>query len=405
MLFTISWRNIWRSRTRSLVVMGAIVLGIWALIFMISFSTGMVKSYISKAIENEISHIQLHHPGFLEDKEVKYYIGGTDEVLAKITARPGVQATASRTICNGMLTSSKGARGITIRAIDPDAESKLTKIDQKIIEGDYFKAKKKNQVLISERIANKLKLKLRSKVVLTFQDLNGEIVAAAFRVGGIFATGNTPFDEMNIFVKRKDLNKLFSEEAGIGHEIALLLDDPKVLAQTQADLKASFPKLSVQTYQEISPDVQLYESQIQTSANIFIFIIMLALIFGIINTMLMAVLERYRELGMLMAVGMNKLRVFTMIVLETIMLAAVAVIPGLLLGYLTVRYFGYKGIDLSAFSDGMEQFGMSTLIYTELEPNFYIQLAFAVGITAILGAIYPAFKAIRLKPVEAIRKI
>jgi ABC-type antimicrobial peptide transport system permease subunit len=132
---------------------------------------------------------------------------------------------------------------------------------------------------------------------------------------------------------------------------------------------------------------------------------MLALVFGIINTMLMAVLERYRELGMLMAVGMNKLRVFTMIVLETIMLAIVAVVPGLVLGYATVTYFGKNGIDLSAFSKGMQQFGMSDIVYTDLDPGFYVQLAMAVGITAVIGAIYPAYKAIRLKPVEAIRKI
>lgn len=405
MLFTISWRNIWRSRTRSMVVMGAIILGVWALIFMISFSTGMIKSYVNNAIQNEISHIQIHNPDFMEDKESKYFMESISEKVDYIATQDAVQSVTARTIANGMLSSSKGARGITIRAVDPSTEAAVTKIDGKIVEGEYFTDDKKNQLLVSTRIAQKLKVKLRSKVVLTFQDKDGEITAAAFRIAGLFESGNTPFDEMNVFVKKTDLNRIFGQGEDIGHEIALFLKDPATLEATQTSLQAKYPDLSVQTYREISPDVQLYESQIQTSATIFIVIIMLALVFGIINTMLMAVLERYRELGMLMAVGMNKLRVFTMIVLETIMLAIVAVVPGLVLGYATVTYFGKNGIDLSAFSKGMQQFGMSDIVYTDLDPGFYVQLAMAVGITAVIGAIYPAYKAIRLKPVEAIRKI
>jgi ABC-type antimicrobial peptide transport system permease subunit len=121
--------------------------------------------------------------------------------------------------------------------------------------------------------------------------------------------------------------------------------------------------------------------------------------------MLMAVLERYRELGMLMAVGMNKAKVFGMIVLETIFLALIALVPGLVLGWATVQLLAEKGIDLSAFSQGLSQFGMSQVVYPQLQNGFYLQLAAAVAITAVVGAFYPAWRAIRLRPVEAIRKI
>jgi ABC-type antimicrobial peptide transport system permease subunit len=136
-----------------------------------------------------------------------------------------------------------------------------------------------------------------------------------------------------------------------------------------------------------------------------IVIIMLALIFGIINTMLMAVLERTRELGMLMAVGMNRSRVFTMIIIETILLGVIAAPVGLLLGFLTNTYFAIYGIDLSSYSEGMEKFGLSDVVYTHMQTTDYISIMIAVAITAILGALYPALKAIRLKPVDAIRKI
>ena len=132
---------------------------------------------------------------------------------------------------------------------------------------------------------------------------------------------------------------------------------------------------------------------------------MLALIFGIINTMLMAVLERNKELGMLMAVGLNKGKVFTMIMLETLLLGCVGAPLGMFLGWLTINYFSNNGLDLSSFASGLEQMGMSTMIYPVADTSLYLQMTAAVAITALLAAIYPSLKAIKLRPVEAMRKI
>ncbi len=381
------------------------MIGIWAIITLMSFSYGMIVSYVNNAIRMETSHLQIHHPNFKEDYEIQYFIANPDAELAAIRQNEYVESATARSLVNGMLATARGTRGVTIRGIEPESEIRLTKFDEKIIDGSYINPLKKNQLLISKRLAEKLKLKLRKKVVLQFQDLNREIVAGAFRIAGIFDTGNAPFDEANIFVNKTDLNRLLGE-ANIAHEIAIYLKDPTTIDSAQASIKALVPKDQlVENYREISPDIRLYESQIGVSATIFIAIFMLALIFGIINTMLMAVLERTRELGMLMSIGMNKLRVFGMIVLETLMLGSIGAPVGLFLGWLTIIYFKDKGIDLSAFSKGMEQFGMSTVIYPAMENDLYVRLSIGVLITAILAALYPAFKAISLKPVEAIRKL
>jgi len=403
MIFTISWRNIWRSRTRSLVVMGAIVVGIWALIFLLSFSSGMSESYVNNAIRNQLSHIQIHQPEFMDEKEVQYYFEQGSEKRQQLVRIPHVEEVAVRSLGNAMLSTSRGARGVQIRAVEPELEKRVTHLEEKIVDGEYF-GDRKNELLLSERLADKLGVKVRSKVVLTFQDTENEITTAAFRISGLFDTGNNMYDEAVLFIKRTDFNRLLDKE-DIAHELAILLTDSDALDNATAEAQKLFPNLLVQTYREISPDVQLYESQLDTTATIFIFIVMLALVFGIINTMLMAVLERMKELGMLMAVGMNKLRVFAMIMLETIMLALVAAPIGMLLGYGTVSYFGKVGISLEAFSQGMQQFGLSEIVYLSLSSGIYIQLAIAVVITAIVGSIYPAFKAIRLRPVEALQKI
>jgi ABC-type antimicrobial peptide transport system permease subunit len=246
-------------------------------------------------------------------------------------------------------------------------------------------------------------------MVLTFQGLDREITAAAFRVVGIFDTGNTPFDGGTVFVEREDLNRLIiaradttTVQSDLVCEAALLLNDVNQVDTVAALLETALLGQEVKTYREVSPDLELYESQLPQVSMIYLVGILLALVFGIINTMLMAVLERIKELGMLMAIGMNKLRVFSMIVLETILLGIVATPIGLLLGYLTINYVRENGINMSAYSEGMASYGLSQVIYFDVEPGVYTQMAVGVFLTAILAAIYPALKAIRLKPIDAL---
>ncbi len=404
MLLKIAWRNIWRSRTRSLVVIGAIVIGVWAEIFLMSFSLGMVKSYINNAIHGEISHIQLHHPEFQKEKEVEFYIEDAGALRQSLESAQHVQAATVRSLSGAMLSSAKGARGVQAKGVDPATESAVTGLDQKIVEGAYFEAGKHNQILLGKSLAEKMNVRLRSKVVLTFTNLDGDITAGAFRVAGLYETNNTLVDDAQVFVTRDDFNKVLGRE-DIAHEAAIFLDDPDHLPAVQQALQAQYPSLLVESYEEIAPEMALFDSSMSISTSIFTVILMLALIFGIINTMLMAVLERVKELGMLMAVGMKKGRVFFMIMLETVMLGIVATPIGLALAFATVKYFNTHGIDLSAWSDAMRQFGMGGLVYTVIQPALFLELTVAVLVTALLGSIYPALKAIRLRPVEAIRRI
>jgi ABC-type lipoprotein release transport system permease subunit len=404
MILKLSWKNIWRNPVRSLVVMGAIMIGVWAVIFLSAFSTGMIRGYVKKAIENELSHIQFHHTKFGEDRETQFFIPDASDLTQEISADSRIQMATNRTLVSGMISTGRGARGIQIKGVDALEESKMTRIDEKLVEGKYLEEAKKNPILVGKKLADNLKLKLRSKIVLTFLDTQQEIVAASFRVAGIFDTKNSNYDESTVFVNQKDLNRLLQNET-LAHELAILIKEPLLLDTIISEMKIKYPDWKIESYREISPDVDLYESQINVSSIIFMIIVMMALFFGIINSMLMVVLERVRELGMLMAIGMNKIKVFSMIILETILVSGLAAAIGIILGYLTVKYFSHVGINLSSFSKGMQEFGLEEIIYTELDTSIYFSLALAIIITALLGALYPAFRAIGLKPVEAIRKL
>ncbi|MBT8194801.1 MAG: ABC transporter permease, partial [Bacteroidia bacterium] len=256
----------------------------------------------------------------------------------------------------------------------------------------------------SKALAEYLNVKLKSKVVLTMQDKEGNITQVAFKIVGLFETNNAIFDEAFVFARANDLIRECELDTAY-HELAIYLNNPDDVNATTAQLAKMNPNALVEDWRKIAPELELIESA--SGINLFIvsIIIMVALLFSIINTMLMAVLERYKELGVLMAIGLNKLKVFYMIVLETIMLSLVGGPLGLLIGYLTIEYFQVYGIDFSRFSEGLREFGVNAVIRPIVQSEEYFILAGIVIITAIIGAIYPAIKAIRLKPVEAIRKI
>ncbi len=384
--------------------MFAIAIGVAATVFMMAFISGQMQSFINNTIKTEISHIQIHHPNYKEEYDVSYTMRDIDYKLKEITKLSNVKAATSKTIANGIISSAKASRGITITGINPELEKTITQMDQNIIEGSYLSSEKRNPIVIGQRLADKLKVGIRKKLVLRFQDKQGEIIDAAFRIVGIFKTNSNKFDEATVFIRQPDLNQLLNLE-NEAHKIAVLLHDEQFIIQDKADIQSIESNLLVETYEEISPEIRLFKSQIGISAKFIMTIVMLALFFGIINTMLMAVLERYRELGMLMSVGMNKVRVFTMIVLETLLIGLISAPLGMLIGYIAINWTARNGIDLSAYSEGMSEFGLGSIVYPQLQSGSFMQISIAVLITTVLAAAYPAYKAIRLRPVEAIRKI
>ncbi|TAL60223.1 MAG: ABC transporter permease [Bacteroidetes bacterium] len=404
MIPLVAWRNIWRHKIRSGVVILSIAVGLWAGAFMVAFSWGMYDQYMRETVETQISHLQLHHPLFEDDHEVQYYMSEAAAVKKRIGNRKEELAFTARTVSSGMVSSPSTASGVTIYGIFPEEEDKVTKLASRIVEGKYLDSAGRNPVLIGEKLAKKLKVKLKNKIILTFQDTSGEIVAGAFRIAGTYRSKNTRLDEMNVYVRSSDLNRMLNTEGAV-HEIAILLKNGSKADPVKEELQSAFPALSVKTWKDLSPELELVINSFGEYMYIFVGIILLALTFGIVNTMLMTVLERVREIGMLMAIGMTRLRIFFMIMLEAIYLALVGGPLGLLTAYFTVQWTGKRGIDMSMFSEGLSEWGFSSVVYPKLAPGYYFPLTMMTVLTAVLSAIYPAIRALRLKPSEAIRKI
>lgn len=406
MIWIIAWKNIWRNKVRSLVVILAITFGLLGGVFSSAVMKGMAEQRMKEAVSRETAHIQIHNPKYIEDNEIKYTIDGESQKLAEtLDTMPQVKAWSPRIKFLAMGNSANASTGIMIYGVIPEKEKAVSELWTMICDscGTYLNGEKPTQIVIGEALARKLNLKLRSKVVLTFQDAQGNLSGAAFRVCGIYRTNNSVFDEMNVYVNQQEIAQLLAMDPARSQEIALRLRDGETMDRVQQELAAGFPDLLVRNWKQIDPVTGMLADFLDVYLYMFMAIILLALGFGIINTMLMVILERTRELGMLTAIGMNKRRVFLMIMLESVYLSLTGAIAGMVLGYLLTIYTAWTGIDLSSLAEGFEKLGYPTMLYPYLDLNFFITLtAMVIGI-GILASIYPARKALKLNPADAIR--
>lgn len=405
MIISTSWKNIWRNKVRSLVVMFAIVLGIFGGVFSAAITMGLSEQRIKKALDNEICDIQIRNNKFSANKELQFSIQQADSIIGILKKKPEVVAISKRSEVVAMAQTSHAGTGVIMFGINPEEEKKVCKLYKTICDscGEFLTESKKKPIVIGRKLADKLKVKVKSKIILTCQNIDGDIVLENFKVVGIYETKNAAIDEMNVYVRNSDLVAITGIQANDPHELAIKLTNKDIAPTLAAQLKKEFPNLEILSWKEINPEIGYMNDMMDVMLLIIIGIILLALGFGIVNTMLMAILERTHEIGMLMAIGMNKLRIFSMIMFESVFLTFTGAFIGMILTSFLVLYFQKHGLDIQQFGKGYESFGYDSIIYPKLELKNYIQISIMVIITGILASIYPAYKALKLKPVEAIR--
>lgn len=402
MLTGIAWRNIWRNRTRSLILLAAIATGLFGGLISSSIGFGMGEQMIQSAIMTRLSHIQIHNPEFSVERDIHFFIPDAAQKVKQIEKNKEVAAVSERVTVNGMVSSATSASGVQVLGIDPQKESAITSIDQSITRGRYFDTSLTYPVVIGEKLARTLNVELGSRIVLTFQNISGDLTGGAFRIAGIFRTVSTEFDNSNVFVKESDLWELLETDT-LYTEIAVLLNRGASLDSVAQNLRSVMPDMRVQTWRNLAPELSYIEETTSVSLFIFMIVILLALTFGIINSMLMAVLERRRELGMLMAVGMPGKLIFLMIVLETVFLTLTGALAGLLLTVISLAVLSRTGINLSYFAEGLSEFGIAEVLYPYLPGFMYTAVTLLVIITAIIAALFPAARALRLRPAVVLR--
>ena len=382
----------------------SVVFGILGGIIMIAMSYGLNEERMNNAVETYLSHVQIHNNLFREDYNIKHTINNLDNLEKSLNEDERVVSYTKRIILNGMLSNSNGSYGIQIKGVNPETEKKVTNTHEKLIEGEYFNSKRDNTIIVGKKLADKLSLNLKSKVVITFQDEFNELTSLLYRVEGIFKSGNSRYDESNVFVKNLSITKNLPSFSGI-HEIPILLTDIELRGSVKKDLIQLSQNNIVETWDDISKDLAYANEMLAAVLYIFMMIILTGLSFGIVNTMLMAILERKKEIGMLMSIGMNRYKIFLMICFETTFLSMIALPFGLISSYLIVEYYSVVGIDLSIVEAGLENFGVGTRLYLKVPQEQYVVVSIMVFMISIISSIFPSLRALKINPVEATKTI
>ena len=293
-------------------------------------------------------------------------------------------------------------------AVDPEREAQVFKAPRRMHEGTFDST----GITLGLKLAEQLGAGLGDRVVLTFQDLRGEIHSSLYQVSGIYDGISNLVEGIQVYVP---LAELAPELLGtsdslsqpmVAHQIHFRVRNLDSLDQTVGELTAAVanPGSSVlRTWRAISPDLRYADEVLAQSLLLFMAVILFAMAFGILNTMLMAILERTRELGMLMAIGMTRRKVFRLVVLETLLLSFAGLPLGLLLGHLTIAVTSRTGISLTGVEKGMAELGLQSTIYPVPVPEYFLPVALLVAVLGLLSSLYPARKALKLNPIESMR--
>ncbi len=402
MMQKIAWRNILRNKRRSLILIMSIMIGVMAMILTDGLSIGMMRQMLTNQIGADAGYIQIHKKGYKANPSLKNSILDPDEVRSALSKESSSCSVSERLRTFGMVNSAYNSSGVSIVGVTPKSEERVTTIYKYVVKGIYLSGRP-DEIIIGTSTADKLKVGLGDKVVIMASRLDGSIGSEACRVVGLFETFDSGFDQSHVYIPLQTAQRMLGAQDRIS-EFIVNPAETKQTDQIAGRIRSELPKLyEVLTYKQMLPllvmQIQLYDETIY----IFYAIIAIALIFGIVNTMLMAVMERTFEFGVDMAIGMSNRRIFTMIMMEAAYLGLTGTAIGLVASFGVLIPLSYSGWNLAMFSESLKSLGVGTTIYPILTVSSLANTIIIIPLATVCGAIYPALRAVKLQPVEAIR--
>jgi ABC-type lipoprotein release transport system permease subunit len=395
-LLMLAWRNLWRNHRRTAIMLGAISVGAWAMIFM----TALTQDGISALP----GHVQVHHPDYRDDPNIANLLPQTDAQISATFAPAGFEAWSSRIKVPAVITSEYDSRGITLLGIDPEAERGMIFVDYDAVEGRFLESVDDRGVVIGHKLAHTLETGVGKRIVLMSQDPDNDVADRGFRVVGLFHANVEAFEETYVFAGKKTIQDML----GVGDYVTEIV----VLGDSYRDVEAEYARV----HELVDNDVEVLRwTELDTYLGtmlavmdgfvlIWVIVIFLALSFGLVNTLVMAVFERVREIGLMLALGMKPGNILGQILIESMLLLVIGLGIGNALAWLTIKPLE-SGIDISIVAEGMAMMGASSMLYPQLRMEDVVLANVVVLILGFLASLSPAWRASRYEPIEAITKV
>jgi ABC-type lipoprotein release transport system permease subunit len=408
MTVQIAWRNLWRNPRRTLIILTAIVIGISSMVVLSALSRGIMEGMVRNAINNLVGHVRIQDPGFRIDPSISRHLKDPDTIIAEIGSLIPADARVNRRIkVDGLLSTSREHIGITIVGIRPREEVGASFIGNPVYRGRMFEPDESNGLVVGEALLDRIDAKIGSKVVLMSQSETSENVSRAFRIKGTFKTELAQTEKSYVFVPLSILQKMLGVADGVT-EITIStkqgqLADHSALLAENINARIQGREVRAEDWRQMLPAMDAYLKMFNGFMLIWFVVVFVAMGFGLVNTMLMAVYERMREFGLQRALGMRSSLVVRLVMSETLLLLIIGAIIANALAFTLIYLMAQSGIDLSVFSQGTEMWGIERIIIPVVAAWDVYTANGVVLVLGLLVGLYPALKAARFTPVETMR--
>ena len=409
----LAWRNLWRHRRRTLITLFSIAIGFGLTVFSIGLQDSGHHSMVKNAINMGDGHITLQHRDYLASPANYRYISHGKQIMDVLAKQRIDGKIVPRITLQVLASTANNSVGVRLQGIAPATDPLHNLLKKNMTMGHWIEKSDLRGLIIGEGMARKLKVKIGSKIIIIAGKKGGDSESHLGRVRGIFKSGISELDSY-LIISGLDFSRKFLVAEGANAElkpltrIAIFLNNEDDIAPVKAAIKIINPEPDVAAldWQEMMPQLVQYIVIDDISAYVMQVFILLVILFGIINTVLMSILERTREFGLLRALGLKRQYLILLIFIETLLLSLLAVVLGWLVGGSIHWYVAVNGIDITGMIPEGTTFAgtfMDPVIYSEISIHRVIQLTSIIFLATLASGIYPAIKASRIQPVEALR--
>jgi len=401
-LAVMAWRNLWRYGRRTLTTIAAMTLALLTLVVWTSFTQGFLRDLQTTIVEVEIGDMQVHPPDYRNQPSIFDRIGAPSELVDTLGAM-GFDASA-RLLGGGLAAAGDASAGVSLRGVETDQDARVSVVYDRVAQGSWLDPSDPAGVVIGGRLARTLDVGLGDELVLLSQATDGSIANGLYRVRGILAPFSEATDRGGVFLVRQAFLDFFVLPGG-AHQVVVRNTEGQPLETSAARIQAVAPGLDVLTWRQLFPTLATMLDSVESTMYILFMIVYLAIAILLINATLMAVFERIKELGLLKAVGLSPTRVVGLILWEGFFQAMLAAAAGLILSVPVLFYVTRVGINLAALGGqvSISGIGLDPVMRGIVNPTIVVGPLSTMFVIVLLSMLYPAVKAARIKPVEAMR--
>lgn len=405
MILKLAWRNLWRNKKRSIITISSIAIAVFLAVFMCAMQLGMYDNMIKNVVGSYSGYVQVHAKGFWDEQNLDNSLALNVDLITQIKKADGVKEIIPRLQTFSLGSSKDLSKGVFIQGIEIEKEQLLVNWNNRLIKGELF-SDNQNDIILAKGVAKYFKKTVGDTLVFIGQGYHGMTATGKYKICGIVDMKNPTINNLNVFMPLKTAQEYLSAP----NRITNLVIDKKDKAKTEnivTNLRTILDQeqFEVMSWKKMLPELEQTIIADSVGGLIMVFILYMIITFGIFGTVLMMTQERIYELGVMVSIGMKKLKLVTILIIETLILTIVGIVTGAALVAPFVFYFNRNPINLAGDQAAvMENFGFESTVPLLTDFDIPLTHGLIIFMISLVITIYPTITVLKLNPVKAMKR-